>query len=134
MPGGTKPIDEIAVGDAVTTSGADGAGSRGIVVKVLKTRDRTVVVTTTMGHLMTTESQPFCLADGSVRSASELKKVVKVFGWFEGKRSEAKVEEVKSTGRTEVVFGLVFAEPVDFVVNHQLLRSGPAAVKPRIVE
>jgi hypothetical protein len=129
VPGGTKTIETVAFADWINTIKPDGALSKGIVVKVFKTRNRLVVVQTGMGRLLTTELQPFCLIEGGVRPAGELKKGAKVWGWRDGKRVSTTVEGIEAAGRSDEVFNLVLADQADFVVNDHVVRSKPPEAK-----
>lgn len=69
VPDGTKRIELIRSGEAVTTIGMDGMAARSIVQEVFTSKNRLVEVRTDNGIVVTTLAQPFCLTDGSFRRA-----------------------------------------------------------------
>jgi hypothetical protein len=127
VPGGTKPIESVHEGDLVTTVGPEGAGSAGNVASVFVTRNRIVEVRTDAGSLLTTETQPFCLAAGGLRAAGELKPRDRICCWDGGKRRAAAVQSVSATGREQSVFNLILGDQAIFVANGFLVRSKPPA-------
>jgi hypothetical protein len=131
VPGGTKPIERVRAGDLVTTVGPDGARSTAKVASVFVSRNRLVEVRTAAGSLLTTETQPFCLADGGLRAAGELKPRVRICCWDGAKRREVAVLSVSATGRQQSVFNLILGDPAIFVANGFLVRSKlPAPAAP----
>jgi hypothetical protein len=129
VPGGSEPIERIKIGDVVTTVGADGRAGSKPVEHVFRTTNKLVDVRTDRGSAVTTEAQPFCLADGAFRKAGELKAGDRVLRWGDGRREEAVVREVAPTGREERVFNLILGEGM-FVAGDFLVRGKPPAGAP----
>jgi hypothetical protein len=128
VPGGTIPIESVHEGDLVTTVGPGGAGSSGKVASIFVTRNRLVEVRTDAGSLLTTETQPFCLAAGGLLTAGELKPRDRICCWDGGRRRAATVQSVSATGREQSVFNLILGDQAIFVANGFLVRSKPPAV------
>jgi hypothetical protein len=127
VPGGTTPIESVHEGDLVTTVGPGGAGSSGKVASVFVTRNRIVELRTDAGNVLTTETQPFCLAAGGLRAAGELKPGDRIYCWDGGKRRAAAVQSMSATGREQSVFNLILGDPSIFIANGLLVRSKPPA-------
>jgi hypothetical protein len=132
-PKGPRAIDTIRAGDGVTVVRPDGTGVAGKVQSVFVTRNRLLKVETEAGDLLTTETQPLVLADGTIRAAGELQAGDRVFRWQDGKRQAVRVRAVHATDRVEQVFNLVLGDSEVFVADGFLARSKPpglAAVEP----
>jgi hypothetical protein len=127
VPGGTKQIERVREGDLVTTVDPDGVSSPGKVATVFVSRNRVLEVRTEAGSLLTTETQPFCLAAGGLRAAGELKPGDRICCWDGGKRRAAAVQSVSASGREQSVFNLILGDPAIFVADGFLVRSKPAA-------
>jgi hypothetical protein len=132
---GTKRIELVRAGDVVMTVGADGNRSRAAVQTVFTSTNRLLEVRTDHGTAVTTEAQPLCLAAGGFRRAGDLKGGDRVWQWRDGRRAEAVVREVVSTGRTETVYNLIIGDSAVFVAGDFLARGKPpapadAAAKP----
>ncbi len=126
-PRGARRIEEVRVGDAVTTVGPAGEVGVGKVQSVFVTRNRLVRVETEAGELFTTLTQPLCLAGGGVRAASELRAGDRVLRWQGGKRQAVHVRRATITEREEAVFNLVLGGEEVFVAGDYLARSKPPA-------
>jgi hypothetical protein len=126
-PRGPRPIDALRAGDEVTTVGADGRAGSGRVRAVSVTRNRLVAVATEAGVLLTTQTQPLCLAAGGLRAAGELKAGDVVFRWQGGRRRPVRVRGVRLTDREEEVFNLVLGGSELFIAGGFLARSKPPA-------
>jgi hypothetical protein len=127
IPGGTKSIQQVRVGDAVTTIGKDGQAGPAAVEKLYTTTNRLVEVRTDHGPAVTTDAQPFCLTDGEFRKAGDLKVGDRIWQWRDGKRAEAVVRSVAPTGRQEKVFNLILGDSRMFVAGGFLVRGKPPA-------
>jgi len=127
VPGGTKPIERVREGDLVTTIGPEGTSSQSKVTSVFITRNRLMEVRTDDGNLVTTETQPLCLAGGGFRAAGELQAGDRIWRWESGERQAVTVRSVSPTGREERVFNLIVGDLAIFVANDFLARSKPPA-------
>jgi hypothetical protein len=127
VPGGTRAVEKVGVGDLVTVIGADGKAGTAKVAGVFTTRNRLLKVSTDAGDLVTTQTQPLALAGGGLRAAGELKAGDRVLKWDGTARREAVVRGVAPAGREEAVYNLVLAEPGLFVADGFLARSKPPA-------
>jgi hypothetical protein len=125
---GTCLVEKVAVGDKVTTIGADGKSSSAKVTSIFVVNNRLWTVKTDAGDLVTTETQPLALTDGKLRPAGELKAGDKIYRWDGKERKTATVASVKASERVEKVYNLVLGEPTLFVANDFLARSKPPAV------
>ena len=127
IPGGSKPIDQIRVGDIVTSVGKDGVVSQAPVDKLFTTTNNLFEVRTDRGNVVTTDAQPLCLTDGQFRKAGELKPGDRVWQWRDGKRVESVVKLVAPTGRQDKVFNLVLGDSKMFVAGGFMVRGKPPA-------
>jgi Protein of unknown function (DUF1559)/Hint domain len=127
-PEGSKPIETLRVGDAVTVVGRDGVSEPGKVQSVFINRNRLLKVETEDGDLFTTETQPLCLIDGGTLPAGKLKAGDQVFRWQDGKRQAVKVRAATPTDRVEKVFNVILGDAEMFIAGGFLARSKPPAV------
>ena len=127
-PKGTRPIDHIHAGDVVTTVRPDGVTATGQVQSVFVTQNRLVKVETDDGVLITTLTQPLCLADGQIRATEELKPGDQIYRWRDGKRVAVTVRSVTLTIRQEKVFNLILGDSEVFIAAGFLARSKPPVV------
>ncbi|HEX3146659.1 MAG TPA: hypothetical protein VHR66_01065 [Gemmataceae bacterium] len=125
---GTCLVEKVAVGDKITTIGADGKSSSAKVTSIYVVDNRLWTVKTDAGDLVTTETQPLALADGKLRAAGELKAGDKIYRWDGKERKTATIASVKATERMEKVYNLVLGETTLFVANDFIARSKPPAV------
>jgi hypothetical protein len=133
VPGGTKAIEGIRMGDLVTTIDADGKLSSAKVTDVFTTRNRVLEVRVDGSKLVTTDTQPVALEAGDFRPARELKAGDRIWQWTDGKRRAVAVREVSPTDRQVEVFNLVLGEPTGFIAGGFVVRSKPPAVPAPIV-
>jgi hypothetical protein len=126
-PQGPRPIDSLRAGDVVLTVRPDGMSVPGKVQAVFVTQNRLFKVTTEAGVLLTTQTQPLCLADGKLRPAGELKSGEHIYRWQNGRRQTVRVLGVALTDRYEQVFNLVLGDSEVFVAGGFLARSKPPA-------
>lgn len=124
-PQGTALIEQLQLGDTVTTFGADGRITTVKVEGVFETRNRVLEIRTGNGTLVTTETQPLALAEGGYRSASELKVGDRVWRWSGEERVATTVSAVSVANRDSKVFNLVLGTPTAFVADDFLVRSKP---------
>lgn len=128
VPDGTKSIEDLRAGDAITTLGADGKATQGKIAVMFVTKNRLVEVNIDGKMLITTATQPLELADGKLRAAGELKAGDRIHVWTKGEQSAAAVKSVQPTERVATVYNLSLGEPVLFVANGFVARSKPPAV------
>jgi hypothetical protein len=125
VPGGTKAVEGLGVGDLITTVAADGTLGQGKVASVFVTENRLIEVRTDRGTLTTTATQPLALAGGGLRAAGELKAGDRIYTRDGRGRRPAEVRAVTATGRDAPVFNLILGEPVLFIADGFLARSKP---------
>jgi len=131
VPGGTKAIEDLRPGHAVTTIGPDGKLAQGRVTAMFVTKNRLVQVNTDGKTLIATATQPLSLGDGTLRATGELKPGDRIHVWVKGKRVTATVTSVDVTEREALVYNVVLGDPALFIANGFLARSKPpAAVVP----
>jgi hypothetical protein len=105
----------------------DGPFGRVAVEHVFTTTNRLFEVRTDRGAALTTDAQPFLLADGTFRRAGDLKQGDRVWHWAGGEREPAVVGEVVPTGRDERVFNLILGGSANFVAADFVVRGKPPA-------
>jgi hypothetical protein len=127
VPGGTKVIERLRTGDAVTTVDPNGAATPAKVVAVFSTKNRLVEVRTEAGKLLTTETQPLALAGGGLRPAGELTAGDRIRTWNGREARTVAVQAVAAMPREAQVFNLVLGSPAIFVAEGFLVRSKPPA-------
>jgi hypothetical protein len=127
VPGGASPVENLRIGDVITTVGPDGTGGQANVTAVFTTRNRLIEVRTESGTLTTTATQPLALASGGLRPAGELNPGDRIYTWDGRERRAVAVRSVAATGREVQVFNVVLGEPVLFVAGGFLARSKPPA-------
>jgi hypothetical protein len=127
IPGGSKPIEKVRIGDLLVSVGRDGVAAQAPVDKFFTTTNNLFKVRTDRGNVVTTDAQPLCLTDGQFRKAGELKAGDRVWQWRDGKRFEATVTSVTATGRQEKVYNLILGESKMFVAGGFLVRGKPPA-------
>lgn len=127
VPGGTRTIESLWIGDIISTLAADGFPQRTKITSVFVTTNRLFEVRTDVGTLLTTETQPLALDRGGIMPVGEMKAGDRIFIWKDGTRSATTVRDIQSTQRSERVFNLVLGEPVLFIANGFLARSKPPA-------
>lgn len=127
VPDGVLPIERVRKGDLVTTVMADGKASHRKVWDVFVTRNTLVQVRTADGLLVTTPTQPLCLADGGFLRAGDLTAGDRIWQWHSGKRQAVEVVEVSLTKREAQVFNLVLGDSIVFIAGDFLARSKPPA-------
>jgi hypothetical protein len=134
IPGGTKSIEDLRVGDLVTSIGKDGRANQAAIEKLFTTTNKLLEVRTDHDTALTTDAQPLCLTDGQFRKAGELKPGDRVRVWRDGKPAEAVVRAVAPTGRQEKVFNLILGDSRMFVAGGFLVRGKPPVEVPAAVD
>jgi hypothetical protein len=129
-PDGLRPIESIGVGDVVTLIGADGTPTRRIVSSTFHTCNLLVEVQTDAGRLLTTRTQPLCLADGEFRTAGDLAEGDVIWRWVDGERRPARVRSVLPKEGEVEVYNLVVGESAVFVAGGFLARGKPVETAP----
>jgi formylglycine-generating enzyme required for sulfatase activity len=126
-PRGPQPIQELGVGDYVTTVGHNGESSSTRIESVFITSNALWRVVTPESALLTTATQPLCTTDQQPVAAGKLKAGdLLLIQEAEGIRSLPVLEAFK-TNRAEQVFNLVLGEPQTFIAGGFLVRSKPPA-------
>jgi len=128
VPGGTKAIEDLRAGHAVTIIGPDGKQGQGKVAAMFVTKNRLVQVNIEGKTLITTATQPLSLADGALRAAGELKAGDRIHVWVKGERAVVAVKSHDVTEREAPVYNVVLGDPVLFVANGFIARSKPPVV------
>jgi hypothetical protein len=124
-PLGPRAIETIVAGDDLVAFLPTGEQVIGRVQSVFVTDNRLWEVMTPGGKLLTTETQPLCLADYSTRPAGELAPGDRVLRWQDGGLRSEEVVSVFSADRVEKVFNLVLGDSELFVAGGFLARSKP---------
>ena len=126
-PDAPRPIDAIRRGDVITLVHEDGTATSGRVDSTFQTCTGLVEVQTDLGRLLTTATQPLCLAAGGFRRAGELIQGDEIWRWEEGQRRPARVQAVVPAEKDAAVFNLVVGESAVFVAAGFLARGKPPA-------
>jgi hypothetical protein len=126
-PRGPRPIDELQVGEFVTTFGSNGGTATARVQSIFVTDNRLWEIRTDQGMLLTTETQPLCVTVGTLRRAGELEPGEAILQYRDGSIVPAVVREVSATDRTGKVFNLILDDADVFVAGGFLARSKPPA-------
>lgn len=124
-PKGARPVQEVRVGDEVTTVAEDGKAGVAKVQSVFVTKNQLLKVETAAGTLYTTPTQPLVRTDGAIVPTEELKAGDQIWRWQAGKRVAARVTKVGPSGRVETVFNLVLTNSEVFIAGGYLARSKP---------
>jgi hypothetical protein len=127
-PQGPRPIETIVAGDMVIAFLPSGERVEAPVQSVFVTTNRLWQIETDEATLITTETQPLCLAIDSTRGAGELATGDSILRCVGGDVHSVKVLQVTRTDRTETVINLVLADSARFIANGYLARSKPPAV------
>jgi hypothetical protein len=135
-PAGPRPIETIAAGDEVIAYRKTGERFTACVQSIFNTQNRLWRVTTEAGELMTTETQPLCLADAKgeaayeTRQAGQLAAGDAILRLHAGELQAVKVLAVARTSRVEKVINLVLGDCEAFIANGYLARSKPPPAPP----
>lgn len=126
-PRGPRLIEEIESGDLVTSVLSTGETKSIPAQFVFITSNRLWEIETTGGTLITTETQPLCLATYQTHRAGELQPGDVILRHQEGEVQEVRVLRVTKTERIEKVYNLILGDCEIFVANGYLARSKPPA-------
>lgn len=126
-PRGPRLIEEIEPGDLITTILSTGEAKTMPAQFVFITSNYLWEIETTLGTLITTQTQPLCLASYKTHPAGELQPGDVILRYQEGKVQEARVLRATKTDRVEKVFNLILGDCEIFVANGYLARSKPPA-------
>lgn len=124
-PSGHRAIESIAAGDAVTAFLATGEHVTATVQSVFITDNRLWLVSTEADELVTTETQPLCLATDRIVAAGQLQAGDKILRYDGGALRLVKVTSVTKTRRVEEVVNLVLGDNQLFIAGGFLARSKP---------
>ncbi len=124
-PAGQRAIENIGVGDEVVAYRKTGERFIARVQSVFITDNRLWRVTTEAGELLTTGTQPLCLAADKTLPAGELTPGERILRWDDGELYSVKVIGVARTERCERVINLVLGDCEAFIANGYLARSKP---------
>jgi hypothetical protein len=126
-PEGLCPIERIGPGDVVISQLPTGGSISVKVESVFTTQNQLWIVETEAGTLVTTETQPLCLADNQTIGAGKLQPGDEILRFQNGRILPVKVLQVGRTARMETVFNLVLVDEEFFVAGGFLARSKPPA-------
>jgi hypothetical protein len=124
-PAGSRPIVSIVEGDVVTAFLASGEQVTAAVQSVFITDNQLWQITTEDGELLTTETQPLCLATDQVVPAGELQVGDEILRYTGGELRSVRVMSLTPTGRVEQVINLVLGDNQLFIAGGYLARSKP---------
>jgi hypothetical protein len=131
-PRGRRPIESIRPGDSITALLTTGESVNAEVQSVFTTENRLWSVETEAGVLLTTETQPLCLAFDATQPAGELQPGDAILcRRDDGAIQSIRVLAVAPADRTERVFNLVLGDSEIFIANGVLARSKPPALTHR---
>lgn len=127
-PSGPRRIEELVVGDLVI-SYSSGRVPTAIPITDIFTTDNVLWrIETDHGPLLTTETQPLCLATGLIQSTGNLRPGDKLLNCQQGLVQEATVIHVGPANRSGRVHNLVLGDSQHFVAGGFLVRSKPPAI------
>ena len=124
-PQGTRRIESVQVGEALAAFLPSGEAVIAKVQSVFITDNRLWKIDTSAGSLLTTETQPLCLATHETRAAGKLIPGDEILHLHGNEIRPAQVLAVSPTGRTAKVFNLVLGNSELFAANGFLARSKP---------
>jgi len=126
-PYGPQLIETLQAGDLVTAFLKSGERLDAPVQSIFVTDNRLWQVETDEATLITTETQPLCLAYDRTLGAGKLQPGYTILRCLDGEVHAVKVLAVTQTGRTEKVFDLILGDSELFIANGFLARSKPPA-------
>jgi Protein of unknown function (DUF1557). len=127
-PAGPRAIETIRQGDSISAYRASGESFVATVQSVFITDNRLWQIETEAGTLVTTETQPLCLATNRTAPAGKLMPGESILRCVDGEIRPVNVVSVTATNRRETVFNLVLGDRELFVANGFLARSKPPPV------
>lgn len=126
-PSGPRLIEELKVGDVVTTFRSDGEIATAAIGSIFTTNNRLWKVQTDLGALLTTATQPLCVELGKPRPAGELHPADAILRYQDGHMRSAVVRDVSPTDHTRQVFNIVLIDADVFIAAGFVARSKPPA-------
>jgi hypothetical protein len=128
-PSGVERIEKLKPGSKVITLDDQGRVATPRAVKKIFVVDNDVLkLETEHGQLLTTETQPLRVANGTTNGAGELSKGDAILRWKNGKMLKSHILSVQERFRATRVHNLVFDETTFFVANGFVVRSKPPAI------
>jgi hypothetical protein len=122
---GPREIETLAEGDEVTTVAADDRRTTAQIQTVSITHNVLWEIETAGGTLVTTQTQPLCLADGSLREAGKIQPGDKLRQELGGTIYHVEVVSVTRTARHVKVYNVVLGNSEVFIAGGFLARSKP---------
>ena len=127
-PRGPRRIETVQAGDRLIALLPGGELTTARVQSVFVTENRLWRIATEDGVLLTTETQPLCLAADRFRAAGELEPGDEILRCASSSIHSTTVLSVSRTERIEQVFNVVLGDSEAFVAGGFLARSKPPAV------
>ncbi|MCP4890006.1 MAG: hypothetical protein GY904_25805 [Planctomycetaceae bacterium] len=127
-PDGEQRIEDLQPGTKVVTLDREGEISVRPVKEIFRVKNVVLKLQTEDGPLVTTETQPLPLVDGTTKGAGELSNDDMILRWKGGKLQGTEVVSIQRQFRVTRVHNLVFDETTFFVANGFVVRSKPPAV------
>ena len=122
---GQREIETVVVGDSITTIDESGERFWVQVEKIFITDNQLWRVKTDQGELLTTKTQPLCIATDRVLQVGELKPGDTILRRIDDEIQPAKIIAIEPTDRIEKVFNLILGNSEIFVAGGFLARSKP---------
>ena len=116
-PRGRIPIEQLRIGDRVTTIGEDGQPVAVTVTRTYATRSPLVIIGTRDGSLKTTGEHPLGLADGGFRDACDLRVGDAILTWRDDTPTPAPIASRTEKEEAEDVFNLTVEAPHTFIAD-----------------
>ncbi len=129
---GLREIQTVVIGDSITTIDENGERFWVQVEKIFITDNVLWRVKTDAGELLTTKTQPLCLATDRVLQVGELKPGDTILRREDGQIQPAKVIAIEPTDRIEKVYNLILGDSEIFIAGGYLARSKPPALSPDV--
>jgi hypothetical protein len=126
-PNGALPIETLQAGDVVCAFDKTGRPFTATIESVFRVENFLWEVQTRAGSLITTETQPVCLAGFEIQAAGLLTPGQQLLRRHESRLLSVEVLDVARTGRFAPVYNLVLGGSSFFVANGYLVRSKPPA-------
>ena len=125
---GVERIEKLKPGSRVITLDDQGRVTTRAVKKIFVVDNDVLKLETEHGPLLTTETQPLRVANGTTTGAGELSKGDAILRWENGKMLKSHILSVQERFRATRVHNLVFDETTFFVANGFVVRSKPPAI------
>ncbi len=126
-PGGPRPIDTLVPGDLVIAYLPSGEQVLAPIQEVFTTENHLWRISTEAGDLVTTETQPLCLATDRTIGAGELQTGDEILRAQDGSLFSVRVLAAAPTGEIARVYNLILGDKQLFIANGYLARSKPPA-------